>query len=35
MDRNELCWVGSGGGYCEHRNVGPGFVKQDLPWPAK
>jgi len=26
MDRKKLCCVGLGGGYCEHRSVGPGFV---------
>jgi len=35
MAKNELCRVGSGGGYCEHRSVGPGFVTRDLSWSAK
>lgn len=33
--RNELFRVGSGGGYCDHRSVGPGYVTRDLPWPHK
>jgi hypothetical protein len=35
MIRNELCYVGSGGGYCAHRSVGLCFVMQDLSWPDK
>jgi hypothetical protein len=35
IDWNELCCVRSGGGYCDRRSVGPCFVMQDLPWPAK
>jgi hypothetical protein len=32
MVRNELCRVGSGGGYFEHRTVSHVFVWKDISW---
>jgi len=30
MNPKELCRVGSGGVYCDHRSLGPIFVTQEL-----